>query len=233
MNLYIVVEGKRTEVNVYPAWISLLVPQLNRIEDAWDVTENCYYLFSGGGIPHIFNHVMNSIRDINSIEKETGHTYDYLVVCLDTEESNRETIEKRISDDINKHNLCLTHAQLVIIEQRVCMETWFLGNRLIFKDNPQSQLYRDCIHYYDVCRNNPEEMGSNDEELNKAQFHIKYLKEMFRERHMMYSKTNTKEVEKESYLNQLVNRYKDTGHLVTFGKWLDFILSIMPNKDKD
>lgn len=232
MNLYIVVEGKRTEENVYPAWINLLAPQLSRIDDAWDVTENCYYLFSGGGIPHIFEHVINSIGDINSIEKEAGHAYDFLVVCLDTEESDRETIEKRINDDIKKYDLSLNHTQLVIIEHRVCMETWFLGNRMVFKDNPQSQTYRDYIQYYDVCRCNPEEMGNNDDELNKVQFHLKYLKEMFKERHMVYSKTNTKEVEKETYLNQLVKRYNETDHLVTFGRWLDFIMSLNPKKCK-
>lgn len=226
MKLYIVVEGNRTEVNVYPAWIGLLAPQLKRIDDAWDVTDNCYYLFSGGGIPHIFDHIINSIEDINSIEKETEQAYDYLVVCVDTEDSDRETIEKRITDEIRMHGVALNHTQLMIFEQRVCMETWFLGNRIVFKDNPQGKLYRDYIQYFDVCRNDPEKMGSNDQELNESQFHLKYLKEMFKERHMVYSKSNTKEVEKETYLNQLVNRYYETGHLMTFGRWLDFIRSL-------
>lgn len=53
MNIYIIVEGERTETIVYPAWIiQLLAPKLKRIDDAWDVKgkRDCYYLFSAGGI---------------------------------------------------------------------------------------------------------------------------------------------------------------------------------------
>lgn len=55
MNLYIVVEGEQTETKVYPAWLQILVPQLHRIDDAWNLSENSdsYYLFSAGGIPSI------------------------------------------------------------------------------------------------------------------------------------------------------------------------------------
>ena len=226
MNLYVIVEGDKTELNVYPAWMSLLAPQLMRISDAWDVTENCYYLFSGGGIPHIFSHVQNAIADINSINAQKEHGYDYLVVCLDTEESSRQTILKRISDDMKAQKQTLRDTELVVCEQQVCMETWFLGNRMVFKDNPQSAAYRRCIQFFDVSRENPELMGSDDAELNRAQYHHMYLREMFKERHMMYSKNNTKEVESESYLKQLISRYEETGHLVTFGNWFEFISSL-------
>lgn len=226
MNLYVIVEGDKTELNVYPAWMALLAPQLNRIRDAWDVSENCYYLFSGGGIPHIFSHIQNAIADINSINAQKEHGYDYLVVCLDTEESCRQTIEKRISDDMKANRQTLKDTELVVCEQQVCMETWFLGNRMVFKDNPQSEAYRRCIQFFDVSKENPELMGSDDAEQNRAQYHHKYLREMFKERHMMYSKNNTKEVESESYLKQLVSRYEETGHLVTFGNWFKFISSL-------
>ena len=69
-------------------------------------------------------------------------------------------------------------------------------------------------------------MGSNDPELNVAQYHYRYLQEMFKERHMRYSKSNTKEVEKPAYLQQLINRFNDTGHLATFENWYRFITSL-------
>ena len=43
------------------------------------------------------------------------------------------------------------------------METWFLGNQFVFKDNPQNPEYLDYIQYYNVGENNPEEMRNMDE----------------------------------------------------------------------
>ena len=57
MNFYIVVEGDKTEMSVYPAWLTILAPTYTRIENAWEVNENNYYIFSGGGIPSIYTHV--------------------------------------------------------------------------------------------------------------------------------------------------------------------------------
>lgn len=226
MNLYIIVEGDRTELSVYPSWIKQLAPQLSRIDDAWDVTDNTYYLFSGGGIPHIFRHVVNAAIDINNINAQKSHGFDYLVVCLDTEENNRSSIEQRIQSELAASGVSLTNTQLVICEQQVCMETWFLGNRHIFKSNPQSEYYRRCIEYYNVSIENPELMGTNEPELNRAHFHHRYLKEMFKERHMLYAKNNTEEVQKDSYLKELILRYNETGHLSTFGHWYEFITSL-------
>ena len=83
MNLYIVVEGSRTELNVYPAWLALLAPQMHRIENAWDLKENNCYMFSGGGIPSVYDHIVHAAEDINNINAG-GIKYDYLVVCMDT-----------------------------------------------------------------------------------------------------------------------------------------------------
>ena len=47
MNLYMIVEGKKTETSVYPAWLSILAPHLMRVDDPRNITDNCYYLFSG------------------------------------------------------------------------------------------------------------------------------------------------------------------------------------------
>ncbi|MBQ3734892.1 MAG: hypothetical protein II859_13135 [Bacteroidales bacterium] len=225
MNFYIVVEGDKTEMSVYPAWLSILAPNYTCIEDASKVGENNYYLFSGGGMPSIFKHVKNAVLDINAINSQGGPRYDYLLVCLDTEEESREYIMNCINDELQSSGTTLQDAELVVFEQKICMETWFLGNQHVFKDNPQNPEYLDFIHYYNVGRDNPEEMGNINENrfTTTAKFHLRYLKRMLEERNMTYSKNNTETIRQQSYLQQLIRRYEETGHLSTFGSWYEFV----------
>lgn len=225
MNFYIVVEGNQTEMSVYPAWLSILAPTYTRIEDAWDLDDNNYYIFTGGGIPFIFKHVRNSVLDINSINAKGEKRYDYLLVCLDTEEESRDYILEQIDKELKSSGAELLDADLVVFEHKVCMETWFLGNLAVFKDNPQNPDYLEYIKYYNVGALNPEEMGNIDENrfATTAKFHLRYLKRMMEERNMTYSKNNTLEVQQNAYLQQLIKRYKDTGHIATFGSWYEFV----------
>jgi len=225
MNFYIVVEGNQTEMSVYPAWLSILAPTYTRIENAWNVGENNYYIFSSGGIPSIYRHVKNAVLDINSINGKGGAQYDYLLVCLDTEEESRDYILGRINDELQSSHVALQDAELMVFEHKVCMETWFLGNQKVFKDNPEGLEYRDFIRFYNVGISNPEEMENMNTEKfpTTAKFHLKYLKKMLEERQMTYTKTNTKEIQKDDYLQQLIKRYKETGHIATFGSWYDFV----------
>lgn len=225
MNVYLIVEGAQTETKVYPAWLSLLVPGMTRIDDAWNVKRNNYYLFSGGGIPSIFSHISNAVADINQINQMAETSYDYLMVCMDTEEEDRTYIESRINEQLDRDKRTLYGTRLVIFEQKVCMETWFLGNRVVFKENPQRRSLSEFIRFYNVKSDNPELMGNYDEReyATKAQFHHKYLRDMLRERHSSYSKNNPSVVCDRKYLQMLIERYKDTGHIETFGKWYEFV----------
>ena len=49
MNMYIVVEGKHTEITVYPAWLAFVAPKMTRIDNPRNVCSNNYYLISGEG----------------------------------------------------------------------------------------------------------------------------------------------------------------------------------------
>lgn len=81
MNIYFLVEGKSTERKVYPAWLAHLLPELKRVSNYNDVTNNNYYLFSANGYPSIiYEHLPNAIADINA-----NGNYNYLVLCLDAE----------------------------------------------------------------------------------------------------------------------------------------------------
>ena len=105
------------------------------------------------------------------------------------------------------------------------METWFLGNQNVFKDNPQNAEYLEYIKYCNVGHDNPEEMGNMDENIfaTTAKFHLRYLKRMLEERNMTYSKNNTIVVQQQAYLQQLISRYKITWHIATFGSCYDFV----------
>ena len=225
MNFYIIVEGEKTEMSVYPAWLSLLVPAYTRIENFDDVNENNYYIFCGGGIPSIYTHVTNAILDINEINSKEGPHYDYLLVCLDTEEENRDYILQQIEKQLKSKGVSLQNAELLVFEQKICMETWFLGNQSVFKDNPQDSEYLDFIKYYNVGQNNPEEMGNMNPNrfATAARFHLRYLQRMLEERNMSYSKRNTHAVQQQTYLQQLIKRYEETGHIATFGSWYEFV----------
>lgn len=225
MNFYIVVEGEKTEMSVYPAWLSLLAPAYTRIANFDDVNENNYYIFCGGGIPSIYTHVTNAVLDINEINSKGGPHYDYLLVCLDTEGESRDYIMQQIEKQLKSEGVSLQNAELVVFEQKVCMETWFLGNQSVFKENPQNPEYLDFIRYYNVGKDNPEEMGNMDENkfATTARFHIRYLKRMLGERNMTYSKNNTDDVQQSAYLQQLIKRYEETEHIASFGSWYEFV----------
>ena len=225
MNFYIIVEGDKTELSVYPAWLSILAPTYTRIENFEDVNENNYFIFSAGGIPSIYNHIVNAVLDINSINGKGGSHYDYLLVCLDTEEESREYILQQIESELKKKGVALQSAELMVFEHKVCMETWFLGNQGVFKDNPQNAEYLEYIKYYNVGRDNPEKMGNMDENRfsRTAKFHYRYLKRMLEERNMTYSKNNTIAVQQQAYLQQLISSFETTGHIATFGSWYGFV----------
>lgn len=224
MNLYMIVEGKKTETTVYPAWLNILAPRLRRVNDPRALTDNCYYLFSGAGIPSIYNHVCNAILDIQQINKGY-YKYDYLLICLDTEEGSRADIDREYNKYLLKNKVNPLGVNVIICEQQVCMESWFLGNRFIFKQNANTPDFIDCVRHYDVSTDNPELMPSFDCEKNKAEYHYYYLKKMFAERNMVYRKNKTEEVQQVDYLNQLIMRYETTGHISTFGQWYNFIVS--------
>lgn len=224
MNAYIIVEGSETEMSVYPAWLSILAPNMHRIEDASLVENDNYYLFSGHGIPSIFKHTANAVADINSINSTAKGMYDFLIVCLDTEEESRTYLERKIKEEIDELGVQLNGVQLLIFEQKVCMETWFLGNQKIFKSNPQGQELIKFIHHYNVKKDDPEDMDTIDEDrYNKAQFHLRYLKRMLEERNIIYNKNHTHAVCTEDYLNELIKRYQETQHISTFGSWYEFV----------
>lgn len=171
MNLYFLVEGKRTERKVYPKWLSILAPQFTQVAYANDATDNNFYLVSGEGYPSLLHHLENAIEEANAI----GH-YDYLIVCLDAEECTADERKTAIVDYLTAQGIQLKRGKLIVLVQNPCFETWFLGNRKMFKRNPQDEELKKFINFYNVQIEDPECMPAMNQEQTRAQFHHSYLK---------------------------------------------------------
>ena len=175
MNLYFLVEGAQSERKVYPAWLAHLLPELQRVNNCDDVNEKNYYLISGEGYPSlIYDFIPRAIAEINSNGK-----YSYFVVCLDAEENTVAELTTEIYNFLNEQKLKLNNAELVLIFQNRCLESWLLGNRKIYSRNPQNKPLLDYTKYYDVSVNCPETMGRYQEFNTHAQFHGAYLRTLF------------------------------------------------------
>lgn len=219
MKIYFLVEGKRTEVKVYKSWLSHIIPELNRIQHFDETESNSYFLISGNGYPSIiYDLIPASIDDVNN-----AGDYDYLVVSLDADEvSIAERIDE-INNFLSSSRIYLKRAKLIIIVQYKCIETWFLGNRRIVSNFPTSAILREFIEFYDVRTNDPELMEKHPEFTTNAQFHLSYLKEIFKERNLSYSKVNPGHVLDRAYLEQLVDRIiNNPTHLNSFQVFLSF-----------
>lgn len=217
MNLYFLVEGKRTERRVYPKWLSYLLPRFTQVDKFDEVIDKNYFLISGEGYPALLDrHLPNAVRDFNRVPK-----YSHLVVCLDAEEMTPADcvaqIEKRMMDN------SLAHGELQIVVQNRSIETWFLGNRRMLTRGPQSATLAEYIQFFDVSSADPEQMGIFPEFSTHAQFHGAYLRAMFREKQISYTKQRPGHVADESYLRQLLNRISgEPHHLKTFQSFISF-----------
>ena len=239
MNFYFVFEGK-TEAIVYKKWLSVLLPHLTEVDSFDAVSHNNYYYESDMGVPDCYRVAANAIQEINEVPK-----YDYLVLFTD---ADRMTVSDKKAEADEKIKLNLQNkpfqtlpenCQLEIIVQKVCIETWFLGNRNFFVRNPQNnELLKQYIKYFDVSQNDPENLASEfiqDEENSneifgyktKALFHEGYLREIFKERNLSYSKSRPREVQEKFYLEQLLTRIQtNPDHLDSFQEFIEFCSKI-------
>jgi hypothetical protein len=218
MNLYFLVEGMQSETKVYPAWLSHLLPELTRVQSYDEVNEKNYYLISGEGYPSLYDFIPPSIEEINLSGK-----YNYFVVCLDAEENTVAQRHAEIYDFLNQEKLELKNAEIVLIVQNRCLETWLLGNRKIYSKQPQYQPLLDYTKYYNVSVDCPEKMGKYLDFNTHAQFHGAYLRALFEAKNITYSKKRPGDVLKPFYLEQLLTRIEfQPEQLTTFRHFIDF-----------
>src|ERR1700733_6739982 len=154
MKLYFIVEGETTEMQLYPKWLSYLIPELERVDNYKKIKPNSYYLFCGFGIPSIYGHTARAIKDLNDFLE-----YDYLIVCLDGENAGAEKRKKNLIKYLEDHKIeLLGKCKLRIVVQNASVETWFLGNRKVIKQNPGGAIIQEYMQHYNVRDNDPELM---------------------------------------------------------------------------
>lgn len=222
MNLYFILEGEATETLLYPKWINFVLPNYSQIDFESQADKNNFYIFSGGGIPSIYNHTVNAIKNIND-----NPIFDRLIVCLDGEEIGVEARIKEIKDYIRESKVILNlNCKLDFVIQNICIETWFLGNRKIVKNNPSGELLKEFKKFYDISKNDPEKLELYEGYRNKAHFHYSYFREVLKEHNLVYKKSQPKVVLEKTFFEQLEIRVNETVHLPTLKQLLNLLYEI-------
>lgn len=151
MNLYIIVEGDQTETKVYPAWMKILVPNLIRVKRIDDLHDNNYYLFSGHGIPSIYDHIAASIEDINAINSAGQTTVNYLILSSNTQSaklrSYRSFYDVREKDPEEMDNIDPTEFQTKAQFHHSYLKEIFKENNISYKKNKPEEVCKK--HYLD------------------------------------------------------------------------------------
>lgn len=221
MNIYFLVEGKRTEKKVYPQWLSHLLPEFTQVKQFDEAVERNYFLFSSGGYPSILDDIPNAVEEIN-----TSGKYAYLAVCLDADEM---AVQER-KDEINRlfqSDSVEMNAELMIVVQNRCIETWFLGNRKVYSRNPQDETFKRYSKFYNVSKNDPEAMPGFPGFKSLAEFHYNYLRLMLKEKGIRYTKKYPGNVGEPPYIEALQKRVDDSpGHLKTLQEFFSFCASL-------
>lgn len=236
MNLYFLVEGS-TEFNIYPRWLSHLLPNFKRVSEYDQITDNNYFIFNAAGQPAIIDeHLPNAVKDINLLESEGKYYYNYLLVCLDTEELTVDELRVDILTSVQSNkNISLSGLELVLIIQNRCLKTWLLGNQNFILTQASniplkySEPFLTYRNYYDVRDQDPELMGiyNGSKSITHAQFHEEYLKAVFKARELSYSKGKSKEVGEKFYLDELIKRVTvQPNHLKSFKYFLSIIQAL-------
>ncbi len=219
MNLYFLVEGA-TERKIYPKWLEYLAPSMKRVFFPDEADRNNYYLISGGGFPSLLdNHLQSSVQDIN----EVG-AYDYFVISLDADEITVDEKIKEVNERIINEGINLGNCEVKVIVQNCCVETWLLGNRVVFSRNPTTELLIKCIQFYNVFIHDPELMTKpNSFEESVSAYHYEYLRNMLAVRNIRYSKKYPRDTLEPYYIDQLKNRIQQTpDHLKTLQDFFEF-----------
>ncbi|WP_026016839.1 hypothetical protein [Catenovulum agarivorans] len=214
MKLYFLVEGVSSEMQVYPEWIKFFIPSLNYF-DSFEDFKSCssgFFLISGEGYPSILNHLENSSKDIVDIG-DVNHFF----IILDCDESTVEHREREVKEGIEALNLEL-NAEITVIIQKRCFETFLLGNNQAIPRQPNDYPLIDYFRYFNVITDDPEEMGAFSTEYTHSQFHAKYAIQALREKRIRYSKSRCDSVATSEYVEKIEQRVNDTEHLKSFTK---------------
>lgn len=211
MNLYLIVEGQRTEPRLLRSWLPHIVSGLSEVKRPEDAIRNHFFMVQGGGYPSYLDRIKNGIKDLQQYPQ-----FDRFMVVVDAEDG---TVDEK-AEELAALMTCSVRTEIVVAD--CCIETWLLGNRKIVRRDPQSATLRDFIRWYDVVTLDPEQMPCHPHQRNRATTHFEYLKHVFQERDLKYRKKNPGPAKDPVYLEQLRLRAEaPEAHLLTFRRFLD------------
>ncbi|MBF0184327.1 MAG: hypothetical protein HQM06_08050 [Magnetococcales bacterium] len=225
MNLYFLVEGKRSEKKLYKAWIQILFPGLTAVEKLEDISNDNFYIISSEGYPPSEQFITSATQDLST---NSHLAIDHIFICFDAEEDALATKKSAIEEIIlrSEPNFFNKMSCSVIIQNR-CIETWLLGNRKIVSRNPISTDLRQCLQHYSVLHDDPEDLPKPNEFVGThADYHEYYLKKMLAEKNMSYTKRNPGETQNEHYLSELIRRIHETDHLASLRVFIDACINL-------
>lgn len=224
MNIYIVVEGDVGEKELYKHWIPYINNQLTYSATLSEVSNNNFYITSGGGYPNIFEIIEDGIKDMYQLTDNTGNRlFQRFVVVIDSENCSFKQRYTELENFILSKLNARSTIDFKIIIQHFCMETWALANRKIVSNNIHSPELLKYKNLFNVAINDPEQLPDLvDEELNRSQFAAKYLRLLLNNkfRNTSYSKSSPKSLLPKTYFDQVVKRHQETSHISSFSSFL-------------
>jgi hypothetical protein len=230
MSYYLLVEGRRTEMMVYPAWLNILAPNLKKATSVTEVTNkgDYYYIFSGLGMPHLLDRVLPSaIADV-----EANSAFTELVVVVDSEGISEEELSNEIYLRFEEFKI-RKDIILTIIIQNICIETWLLANKKMYSANTQCEVLRGYREHHDCCVLDPEDMKATPKSLTAgsvSDFHFDYVRRIFREKNLVYTKRTPANVCERHYVNQIINRCI-SGHIASFNSFWNWVTRVRDRID--
>lgn len=215
MNIHIIVEGDIGEKHIYEAWVPFVNPRLSYVSHISLTEKNNFSIVSGGGCPRYFDVIGPAIEDVNNY-----NNIDRLVIAVDSEELSYSEKLIQIKDRLARFSC---KAEIKMIIQDFCIETWALGNRNIISTNSQSRELIQYKKFFNVRSEDPELLPPYEiKEWNRAQFAMHYLKKALNDKfkNLTYNKSNPKALLHEKYFNRVKARYEETNHIKSFNDFL-------------
>jgi hypothetical protein len=221
VNLYLLVEGSKTEPQIYEAWIGYVFPCLRRVKDRDEIKHNHCYIFEGSGYNYTKTRVQAALEDAVAVG-----CVDHLILCFDSdyrtfEETFSEIEAELLAAQDIMQSVSDQFPPISIIIQNRCIETWLLGNTKVVRSSDEN--LREHVDFYNVAVDDPELMLHRVESRQRAvaRYHKEYLKAVFRAAGESYSESSPGIAMNSDYLEALIARHVETGHLLFFRRLLD------------
>ena len=134
MNIAVVTEGK-SEKYVYKGWIPFINPSLSYVDRTGLIVSNQFSIQHSQGYPDYFDVIDGSIEDVNN-----HGNIDRFVIVVDSEDM---TLQDKLSEMTGHIKTRKCSAQIFVVVQHFCLETWALANKLACLTNPKSHPFRE------------------------------------------------------------------------------------------